>query len=498
MRTIFTILFVITATFLTAQMENPFGVIHHSSRDAAGNLHLRWLDTSEGMGQTNCYYNSNNGIWNVVSPTQYEPGTMEALVPYSFGEKLRYRLHYSLDYMGESIAMLHSAFWDAESFPPALNKMAMMGTDPIGDSLTVYSPNLDLTDAYVASTQQKLYCSLKNLSGNYPTMNSISSYNIYLAMITNPEAASDSVAYAMVYSFNIPGLISNGLYKIGYDAASEMPVFTRLGNIQAQASAGTLHLACNFSDLAADPEFGGWPNASQSLMLVCTTMTADIDLPTMTPTIGLGDYGIPSVVVFQDNVYQVTTNTLPVLSVQNWDNENKILSLSYFDQDGDFPLLATVDPISSSVVQAYPLDPLNPANTIYLAQLPQDWDNYNLGWSFSDNAIDLVNGTYSPSSSSDNLQVAAPLVCSLPNPFRIGSAGAAISLKGLDNSLLKVDLYNLKGQKLESLYSGRPSAPEMNLNWDGIVQGRALASGVYFLRLENGKRNSSHKFVVVK
>lgn len=498
MKTLFTVALILMASLLLAQFENPFGTIHHSSRDASGNLHLRWQDISEGGGTTTCHYNTDNGVWNTIVPAPLEPGTMEALVPYTFGQKLRYRLNYSMEYEGESIAMLHAAYWDVDSFPPALNKMALMGTDPSGDSLMVYNPNLDLTEAYVATTQTKLYCSLKNLSGQYPTMNSISSFNIYLAMITNLEAASDSVAYAMVYSFNIPGLISNGLYKIGYDAASEMPVFTRLGNIQTQVSAGTLHLACNFSDLAADPEFGAWPNASQSLMLVGTTMAVDIDLPTMTPTIGLGDYGVPSVVVFQDNVYQVVTNILPLVSVQSWNPETNLLTLVYLDQDGDFPLVASVDPLISPAVQAYPIDPIHPANTQYVAQLEPNQSYGVISFSFSDNGIDLITGEYVPGDAEDNNLIPATLACTMPNPFSLGNGNKRIQLKGLENESLEIALYNLKGQKLGNLFSGRASNPELELNWDGRMNGRPLGSGVYFLHLENGKRSLNHRFVILK
>lgn len=498
MKTIFTVVFVIFAGLLLAQIESPFGKIHHSSRDAEGNLHLRWQDYSEGIGTTTCFYNTDNSIWNSVPPELWQPGTMEALVPYSFGQRLRYRLHYSVEEMGESFAMLHSACWDTNVFPPALDKMALMGTDPEGDSLMVYHPNLDLREAFVASTQDKLYCSLRNQSGVFPTMNSLSSYNVYLAMITNIEAVNDTVAYAMIYSFNIPGLISNGLYKLGFDPQTEMPVFTRLGNIQAQVVSGSLHMACNFSDLAADPDFGYWPNASQSLMLVGATMAIDIDLPTMTPNLGLGDYGVPSVVVFQDNLYQVNVNTLPNVNVQSWNEMNKQLVMIYTDLDGDFPLIASVDPYTSPAVTAYPTDPLYPGSCVYVAQFPLDFVPDVLGYSFSDNGIDIVSGTYEPVSIEEVHQTPAAIACTIPNPFIPGKSESNIAVKGLENGLLHLQLFNLKGQKIGTLYNGKVNSNTLSIPWDGRINGKNLASGVYFLRLENGKHSINHRFVIAK
>jgi len=498
MKTIFTVVFLIFAGLLLAQIESPFGKIHHSSRDAEGNLHLRWQDYSEGIGTTTCFYNTDNSIWNSVPLELWQPGTMEALVPYSFGQRLRYRLHYSVEEMGESFAMLHSACWDTNVFPPALDKMALMGTDPEGDSLMVYHPNLDLREAFVASTQDKLYCSLRNQSGVFPTMNSLSSYNVYLAMITNIEAVNDTVAYAMIYSFNIPGLISNGLYKLGFDPQTEMPVFTRLGNIQAQVVSGSLHMACNFSDLAADPDFGYWPNASQSLMLVGATMAIDIDLPTMTPNIGLGDYGVPSVVVFQDNVYQVSANTLPNVNVQSWYEATNELVMIYTDLDGDFPLIATVNPYTGPEVIAYPSDPTHPAGCVYVAQFPPDFVPDVLAYSFSDNGIDMVGGTYEPVSVEEVELTPAAISCSIPNPFIPDKAENSIAVKGLENGLLQLHLYNLKGQKIGTLYNGKVNSNTLSIPWDGRINGKNLASGVYFLHLENGKRSSIHRFVIVR
>jgi len=495
MKTIFTLLLLIAAALLMAQTEIPFGLIQHSSVDANGELHLRWQDFTEGMGQTTCFYNNDNGTWSSVQSTLLESGEMEALVPYNYGHKLRYRLYYNMDYMGESYSMLHAAYWDADGFPPNLNKMALLGTDAEGDSIMVYNQNLDLRESYMAVTQQKLYCSLKNLSGSFPTLNSLSSYNIYLAMISNPEAVSDSVAYAMVYSFNIPGLISSGLYKIGYDSGSEMPVFTRLGNIQSQVSSGTLNLACNFSDLTNDPDFGVWPNVTQSLMLVGATMAVTIDLGTMTPSLGLADYSTPAGVMFVDNFYQVEGNTLPVVSLQSWDSIGHILYLNYTDAEGDFPLTALVDPLLSPVVQAYPQDPLNPANSVYMAQLDANLSYDTINWTFSDNGMDMVTGAFSPSAVHDDAITPVALSCTLPNPL---PTGAQIKVMGLDSSALQVKVYNLKGQYVGELYSGKPDTRELNLNWDGKLNGRALASGVYFIRLESGKRSTSHKFVILK
>jgi len=478
-----------------AQVDNPFGIIHHSSADTDGQVHLRWDDYSEGIGVIECLINTNNSAWISAPTSTPNPGTMEALAPYSFGTKLRYRLRYNMEYMNESITLLHAAYWDTDTFPPTLNKMAFIGADPVGDSMTVYTPSLDLTESYMATSPQKIYMSIKNLSGSFPTMNSLTSYNIYLASITNIEAVNDSVTYAMVYSFNIPGVISSGLYKIGYDSLTQMPVFSRLGNIQSQVSGGALHMACNLSDLTADPDFGTWPNVSASLAMMGMTMSIDLNIQTMEPTIGIGDYSTPGVVVFMDNYYQVSQNTLPVCAGNNWDPDSDLIYISYHDTEADFPLIARVKVSNGAWVEALPVDPLQPDNTLYYAHIPTEITSPVFTYNFSDNGIDFVSGSWAPVSLEDENQIATPLSCQMPNPF---SSGQTIKIFSLDNTECHVQLFNLRGQKVGDLYNGRASSGTLSFVWDGRINGTKLPSGIYFMKIENSGKLKTHKFVITK
>ncbi len=143
MKHILTVILVGITTLLMAQYELPFGNIRHSSRDENGYIHLRWEDLSEGTLNPEFYYSANDAPW--LNSTIYDisAGEKEALAPYIFNQKLRYRLHYSIEEMGETIAMMHSAYWDSNSFPPSIDNLAYIGTDAEGDSVTVYSQNLE-------------------------------------------------------------------------------------------------------------------------------------------------------------------------------------------------------------------------------------------------------------------------------------------------------------------------------------------------------------------
>ena len=264
MRKLILWLLLILCAALSAQETMPFGVVDHSAVCADGFMRLQWTDLTGGANPIACFYSINNGAW-----VEAAPGSMpnsEALVPYQYGQLLRYRLHTLMEYEGESIAFMNAAYLGADAFPPTLDRMGLVGTDPTGDSLMVYALPLDLTSAYNAITPAKIYISLGNASNAFPTFVSLNSYNAYMTMVMNP-AGSQEVSYALLYTFNIPGLISPGLYKLGVDA-EQNPTFTRLGNIQSTVSGGKPYMACNIADLTADPDFGAWPNDQNMLALV--------------------------------------------------------------------------------------------------------------------------------------------------------------------------------------------------------------------------------------
>jgi hypothetical protein len=473
------------AVLLFAQTINPWTDLTHSSVDANGYVHLRWSDIGEVTGNTQCLYKIGTGAWNIVEPSIPVPGSMEALVPYTFGQRMRYRLRYTTQTEEGEFSLLHAAYSDADTFPPNINNMAYISTDPAGDLLVGTSTNLDIRETYTAATANKIYFSMKNVSGVYPTTNSIFSYNAYMCNIISAEAAMvDSVTYAMIYSATIPLVLSNGLYKVGYDAESELPVFTRLGNIQAQVSGGVLHMACNLSDLVNDPSFGEWPNTYNGLALSASTISLSIS-PTL--TIDEGDYSNPAGVFFIDNVYDVAVNHPPVVNFLDYNADTGMLYLTYSDLDGDYPLVAEVSDSDNIVVQAFPSDMLNYSN--WFALMPVG-EQGTLTWHFSDNGFTMVTGQYNPTAAEDEVLLPTPVTCQMPNPYKPNSI---ITLKGLDTNPLKVALFNLRGQKVGDIYAGIPNSTEQILNLNGN-----LASGIYFLRIEQGSRSYNHKFVIAK
>jgi len=83
-----------------------------------------------------------------------------------------------------------------------------------------------------------------------------------------------------------------------------------------------------------------------------------------------------------------------------------------------------------------------------------------------------------------------------PNPFN-PSTNVAFYLAKAANVNLKI--YNHRGQLVRSLHEGYKEAGDYRLNWDGKDEkGAALSTGVYFFRLEAGKKVFTQKAVLMK
>lgn len=466
---------------LAAQEAMPFGGITHSAVCADGLMRMQWVDATGGMNPITCYYSLNDGAW--VEAAQGSIPNSEALVPYQYGQQLRYRLRTEIEYESESIAFMNAPYLAADTFPPSLDRMGLIGTDATGDSVMVYALALDITSCYMAATSTKIYNTMGNAANSFPTFVSLTSYNAYMTMIMNPEGNPD-VAYAMLHTFNIPGVISPGLYKLGVDT-EQNPTFTRLGNIQSSVSGGKLYMACNIADLTADVDFGAWPNTGNMLGMVSATMRINIDTGTMQPDIGFADYGTMGVMEYTNYSFNAPYNTLPVLSNPTWDQGD--LRVNYFDANGDTPLLAQFQSTSGNVYEMYPS--FTGPDSVFYACYPETWGEAGT-FRFSDNLVNIVELQYAGTPVADDVLPPARMEVQMPNPFR---GSAEVVVKGATGTL-HVELFNLKGQNLGVLYQGSPG----NFRWDGSIKGKPVGNGLYFLKVSSANGSILHRFAIVK
>ena len=113
------------------------------------------------------------------------------------------------------------------------------------------------------------------------------------------------------------------------------------------------------------------------------------------------------------------------------------------------------------------------------------YDYYNIVTDVADDQSDPV------------LPVNYELDQNYPNPFNMATT---ISFSLATSGTVRLDVYNLLGQKIAVLAEGEYDAGTVSINWDGKDQsGKDLASGAYFYRLTvDGNQVDSRKLMILK
>ena len=91
------------------------------------------------------------------------------------------------------------------------------------------------------------------------------------------------------------------------------------------------------------------------------------------------------------------------------------------------------------------------------------------------------------------------LISNYPNPFNPKTTiQVSLSRKDAENQV-NISVYNLKGQKVTTLYNDIPKQEKYNIVWNGTnSSGLNVASGVYFVKLTTKTEHSMRKIVLLK
>jgi len=83
-----------------------------------------------------------------------------------------------------------------------------------------------------------------------------------------------------------------------------------------------------------------------------------------------------------------------------------------------------------------------------------------------------------------------------PNPF---TSKTIVRYELANATNVNVSIYNMLGQKVRDLYSGRQSSGIHSVSWDGRGDsGEKLSSGIYFLKIKAGEKEASRKVTLVR
>lgn len=88
-----------------------------------------------------------------------------------------------------------------------------------------------------------------------------------------------------------------------------------------------------------------------------------------------------------------------------------------------------------------------------------------------------------------------------PNPFQLKSARSITNFEFYlpENSKVTFDIFNVKGQKIKSIYDGKLDFGNQKLTWDGTnSENKKVESGIYLYKLQTNSEIITDKLLIVK
>jgi hypothetical protein len=127
---------------------------------------------------------------------------------------------------------------------------------------------------------------------------------------------------------------------------------------------------------------------------------------------------------------------------------------------------------------------------LYAVAVIQNWDDLEI--------LQAAQKEFISTSANDPL---APIEISLhqnyPNPFN-PSTTISFDITQI-SSFVRLEVYNMKGQKVKQLINGQLSAGQHTIVWNGLDDdGKFVTSGVYFYKLKTNNFEKTRKMLLIK
>ena len=354
-------------------------------------------------------------------------------------------------------------------------------------------PVLDLKEQSFALTETGIWVKIENVASEYPFMTGLlTNFYAYAAVILNPDSIienidwenidwenldlsifADLTAYAII-NLNIPAILEAGLFKVPFSvfldpSSIDLSNFFSIGNIHSTISEGAMMLGIDFDTLASDPDFGEWPSMSNSLLVI--PIIINIQNPMTNLAFNL-DIGSPTLVYCSSYRVRSQTNTTPEITLGLDTPRYKVIS--YRNVGGFYPIVAEFRG------DGYVIQGLNVATNFYYDASFTFTHLEDIGdgeFVFSTDNINFVTLEFNLDENDDTIPLPETSFSIYPNPIRNDSF--SIEFNTPLTSDIKIDIFNIRGQKVKSVLLSENISSTLTLNNIG------LPSGVYFVRVQN-------------
>lgn len=477
--------------FSSAMGYQYWNQIRHSALLPDDEIAVR-VENPAGSGVENSILYMGNGI--IETPMTYiidGPSTLSATVPGPVLNPGSYGFKFI-----EGNGDLHLfPILIQESSDPGPEDLTLFVTDPSGDEPFGYS-NLDLVECRFSFSGSKLFASLTNTGGGFPVNAGLTFFG-YLFAITDPAETSPDTVLALLYTINQPGVMSPGLYKITGTGFSDLE---KIGEIEYQEypSANSILLSCQISDLMADPYFTSWFDQSDPA-IAAAAFTQKITLLGGAQQSDLTSGGC---CYLRELSIDPEVNQYPEISgpVFSGTGAQASVSLDYFDQNGNFPVISEVQFDGGTSYPMYPLSLDYGTTVVYETEEgidPLSSGTWNSAvFSFSD---DMVNYTFLEAYNTGISQAEADgqvEISVFPNPSTLN---ACFTFSAHQAGYALLGIYDVRGVLVRKLVDGFIETGTSEVTWDGrSTSGEYLGTGMYLARLQLDGTSATCSMVLLR
>ena len=346
-------------------------------------------------------------------------------------------------------------------------------------NIRVYVADADGREYVLGELPQNEQIMNGSLSANTVRSTRASSYRVYRDAIMIDEVSGSTLTYT---DSNVEGGMHSYYLTAMYDAnespASNTETIFVMPDLTGEThyDDGTAEEGLNVGSSRTMGVLHNWFNTPVTLkyakVFVHTIRTSSI----IVRAHAVGADGLPG-----DNLGQVQLPTASV--VEGW---NYIpFPAEFVIPDGRFFLVIMETPNASSIG----VDTNNNG---------QSYVNMGTGWApYGTGEIMIRAIVYTGSDNQDGVTVAPILAASnYPNPF---NPTTTISYSVPETGMTSVKVFNLKGQMINTLVNKEVAAGSQTITWNGKdASGNAVASGLYFVRVENSGKAVTRKMLLSK
>lgn len=441
------------------------------------------------------FYYESNGLWQYETFDYHDDiNTYQAFIPAPDDNPVHVGIRAYNDVISELDAgvAIQPVPWTNQGQPQA-NNLNWLVNDTEEDA-SVDETFLDILSTHFTYNDEKLFFAIRNNGGGFPVSEAIwGPFYSYISLIIPNDISF--MPFGLLYTVNQAGIVQPGLYKI---TGTEMTDIELVGNIESfiDQDNNLLILSCNWSDLYADADFNSWFDPDNPTF----STVSGTGMITLTGGMQETDYTYPAVIFLEDLTLEEEENILPVISQIQVDHLEGNLSFTYYDANANYPLTAQAIIDNSITLYFQPTSYDYSQEVIFERNgiselLLGNWEE--ITFTVSDNNIEYITENIHQTPNHDSYELSSLTnLSNYPNPF---NPETTISFELRNASQVKIDVFNIKGQKITSLEDDHFSKGKHQTIWQGKdINNKTLPSGVYYLRLQTDKQKIIHKMILMK